>query len=432
MEICVIGCGYVGLVTGACLAETGNRVICLDVDEERISQLKAGKCPLMEPQLAGLIEKNLKAGRIAFSTSYAEGVPDREVVFICVQTPEDEDGSCDLKFVKSAVNLLIPYLSPETIVVTKSTVPVGTTEEVEEMIGRATSVPFYVANNPEFLREGSAVSDFTVPDRIVIGTDSNFASQKLSALFRSFVNDESKILVMRPRSSELVKYASNAMLAMRISFANEVANLSEKVGASYKEVKLGVGKDSRIGHKFLDAGVGFGGSCFPKDLRALIRLGEDFNEQMLLARATEQVNKRQVDKLLEKIEAHFNRRTDGKLIAVWGLSYKPNTDDMRRAPSIGIVRNLVKRGFQVNVFDPGGYEQARKVFDNTVSYFEDSYSAIASAHGLVLVTEWSEFSNPDFKRIADLLEERVIFDGRNLWERRIVESYGLKYYGVGT
>jgi len=432
MRICVIGCGYVGLVTGACFAEMGNDVICIEKVEEKVELLQKGECPLMEPSLSELLRKNQLKGRIKFTNSYAEAIPGSEVIFICVQTPENDETPCDLTFVREAVLEMAQFLRENAVVVFKSTVPVGTTDEMERLISKSARVAFHVANNPEFLREGSAVSDFLSPDRIVIGTRSQYAAEKLRALYSNIEKDSDKILIMDPPSSELVKYASNAMLAMRISFANEIANLCEKVGANYRHVRLGLGADTRIGSKFLHAGVGWGGSCFPKDLKTLIYLGEKVGVPMLLAKATREVNERQITRILEKFDEHFDYQTNGKTVAVWGLTYKPDTDDMRHAPSINIIKGLLARNCQVNVYDPSGYNNVRILFNDSIVYCDNCYSAIDNADALLLITEWSEFSSPDFGKISTLLRGKVIFDGRNLWQRKIVESYGLTYYGMGT
>ncbi len=432
MNICVIGCGYVGLVSGACFAEIGNQTIYLDIDEDKISKLKSGKCPLIEPFLPEIIEKNARAGRINFTTSYEEAIPQSELIFICVQTPENKDGSCNLTYVVESAERLSPYLSEDAVVIIKSTVPVGTTEQLENLIASKTSVRFHMANNPEFLREGSAVQDFFAPDRIVIGTKSDFAKEKLTTLYSALEMEKEKILVMDPRSSELVKYASNTMLAMRISFANEIANLCEKLNANYRQVRIGMGMDSRIGPRFLSAGVGFGGSCFPKDLNALIHIGEQVGEPMLLARATVEINNRQAKRLLEKFDLHFKELSRGKVVAIWGLAFKPNTNDMRYAPSLKVIEGLLERKCKINVFEPSGYEQAKKILNNSVTYAENSLKALDGADTLMLITEWPEFSSPDFAKIYSLLREKVVFDGRNIWQRSVVESYGLKYYGVGT
>jgi len=432
MRICVIGCGYVGLVTGVCFAEMGNQVICIDKIGEKIELLQRGECPLMEPSLSELLRKNQQKGRIHFTTSYQEGIPESEVIFICVQTPENDETPCDLRFVRESASEMAPLLMENAVVVLKSTVPVGTTDEIEKLIAKSSPATFHVANNPEFLREGSAVSDFLFPDRIVIGTRSDYAAQKLCALYSNIEKDNEKILIMDPPSSELVKYASNAMLAMRISFANEIANLCEKVGANYRHVRIGLGSDTRIGSKFLHAGVGWGGSCFPKDLKTLIHLGEKAGVPMLLAKATRDVNERQITRILEKFDAHFNSDTNRRIVGVWGLTYKPDTEDMRHAPSIQIVRGLLARKCIVKVYDPSGYRRARTIFEDSVIYSDNCYSAIDNADALLLITEWSEFSSPDFAKVSRLLRGKVIFDGRNLWQRKLVESYGLTYYGMGT
>lgn len=432
MNICILGCGYVGLVSGACFSDLGHHVTCVDVDEKKILSLKAGKCPLMEPSLSEIIARNQARATLQFTTSYEDAIPRAELVFICVQTPENEDGSCNLTYVREAVLRLAPLIAENALIITKSTVPVGTTDEMEELIRNKTMTRFHMANNPEFLREGSAVADFLQPDRVIIGTRSEFAANKLSLLYESIGIDKNKIIIMDTRSSELVKYASNAMLAMRISFANEIANLSDKVGANYKQVKIGIGTDSRIGPHFLNAGIGFGGSCFPKDLKALIHLGEKFGEPMLIARATAEVNSRQAKKILEKFDLHFKGATKNKVVAIWGLTYKPNTNDIRRAPSITLIEELLNRGCKLRVFEPSGYEKVKKILNDKATFAQSSYEALEGADALILVTEWAEFQNPDFANIRSLMRGKVVFDGRNIWERAVVESFGLTYYGVGT
>ena len=433
MNICVIGTGYVGLPQATLLAASGHQVVGLDIHAELVSRLNAGECTIYEAELPQMLRTALDGGQLRFTTDYGKAIAKAEIVFICVGTPEGDDGACDLSAVFAAARDLAPHLSPDTVVATRSTVPVGTTHKVEQTIAESTRVRFHIANNPEFLQEGTAVRNLRHPDRIVIGTASAFARDKLVQLYRGVVGDKVPILTMDIASSELVKYASNAMLAMRISFANEIANLCEKVGANYHDVERGVGADKRIGASFLRAGVGFGGSCFPKDVRALTELGREQELPLQLAEATLKVNELQPQRFLALVQAHLPDGISGKTIAVWGLTFKPDTDDMRNAPSIPIIRGLVRAGARVQAYDPQGMEEAKQALDDVeIAYVDDAYRALDGANALVLITEWGEFREPDFARIAAALADKVVFDGRNLWKRQDVEAAGLTYFGVGT
>ena len=433
MNICVIGTGYVGLPQAALLAAKGHQVVGLDIHPELVARLNAGECTIYELDLPELLQEAHDCGRLRFTTEYADAIPHAEAVFICVGTPEGDEGQCNVSAVFAAARELAAHLRPQAIVVTRSTVPVGTTLRVAEAIRERAQVPFHIANNPEFLREGSAVKDLREPDRIVIGSESEFAREKLQELYRSFVDEQVPIMTMDIASSELLKYAANVMLATRISFANEIANLCEAAGADYHDVRRGLGADPRIGGNFLQAGVGFGGSCFPKDVRALIELGRQLNTPLQVAEATMRVNDAQPERFLAALVAHFPGGVSGKTFAVWGLTFKPGTDDMRKAPSLTIIRRLVNAGARVRAYDPHGMEQARQALaDVEIAYADDAYGALEGANALVLITEWGEFREPDFARIAAALSDRLVFDGRNLWKRADAEAAGLTYFGVGT
>ena len=434
MKISVVGTGYVGLVVSACLAENGNDVIAVDIDEDKIDRLRRGELPIYEPGLAELVKRNVDEERLSFTTDFDDAVRQSKLLFIAVGTPADEDGSADMSHVLSVAEGIGRVMGEYKIVVLKSTVPVGTNRKVHETISALTSEPVSVVSNPEFLKEGAAIDDFLRPDRVVIGTDDPAVAEIMKELYRPFVRTQNPLLVMDPESAELTKYAANAMLASRISFMNEMARLCEKVGADVANLRLAIGADSRIGHPFLFPGVGYGGSCFPKDIRALLRTARDCGVTLELIEATERVNESQKLFLMSKIRAHFDKSLNGRTLALWGLSFKPRTDDMREAPSLLLIRALVDEGVRIRVYDPEAMDEAKKHLhdvDGELTYCRKSYEAVEDADGLVLVTEWNEFREPDFEKIHELLREPVIFDGRNIYNPDKLRKLGFTYFGVG-
>ncbi len=431
MKIAVVGTGYVGLVTGTCFAETGHTVVCLDVDERKIATLRAGGIPIYEPGLEELVRRNAKEGRLSFTTSYAEAIPGADLAFIAVGTPPGETGEADLSHVLSAAERIGRSLTGPCVVVNKSTVPVGSGEKVAEVLRKATSHPFDVVSNPEFLKEGAAIDDFMRPDRVVVGVSSERARAVMGELFAPFVRAEQPILFMDLRSAELTKYASNAMLAARISFMNEMAVLCERLGADVDQVRRGIGSDRRIGHPFLFPGVGFGGSCFPKDVRAVMSMARQIGLDFDLLRAVERVNERQKRWLVEKAAKHFGSLA-GKTFGVWGLAFKPKTDDMREAPAITVVEGLLAGGAKVKAHDPVAAEVAGKLFEGRgVEIVPEPYAAAEGADALLLVTEWNEFRQPDLARLARTMRQKVLLDGRNVWDPAKARAAGFVYYGVG-
>lgn len=436
MKITVIGTGYVGLVTGTCFAETGATVICVDKDVEKIRILKSGSTPIYEPGLQLMIDRNVEKGRLSFSMSIDDAVRQSEIVFIAVGTPPGEDGSADLSHVLDVAREIGRAIDRYTVVVNKSTVPVGTAEKVRQVINtelsaRGVNTPFDVASNPEFLKEGSAVQDFLRPDRVVIGVDSEKAGEMIRTLYKPFMLNHERILFMDIASAELTKYAANAMLASRISFMNEIANLCELLGADINQIRMGIGTDSRIGNKFLYAGAGYGGSCFPKDVKALIKTAGDVGYEPNIIRATEKTNNIQKHILAEKVRRHFNGKLKDKTVALWGLAFKPNTDDIREAPALVMVNDILPEGVKIQAYDPAAMEEARKQIGDSIVYAADPYEAVSGADILVLATEWPEFRLPDFDRIGKLMNERVIVDGRNIYEPENLAMFGFTYYGIG-
>jgi len=431
MKLCVIGTGYVGLVAGTCFAESGNDVMCVDIDQRKIAELRTGKIPIYEPGLEELIRRNSADGRLHFTTDLAAAIKDGMVCFIAVGTPSDSDGSADVRMVLQVATDVARALPGYRVVVLKSTVPVGTADQVRETMAAHTTHPFDVVSNPEFLKEGAAVEDFMKPDRVVIGGNSEHALSLLKELYAPFVRTENPILVMDNRSAEMTKYAANAFLATRISFINEIANLCEKAGADVAEVRRGIGFDRRIGHSFLFPGVGYGGSCFPKDVRAVIRTAEEGGVDFSLLKAVEAVNERQKHLLVEKVRARFGADLLGRKFAVWGLAFKPRTDDMREAPSLVIVEALLAAGAEVAVHDPEALSRARELFGERISYHRVNYDALAGADALLIVTEWNEFRRPDFSRMRALMKTPVIFDGRNLYEPTVMRQEEFSYYPIG-
>ena len=431
MKIAVVGTGYVGLVTGTCFAESGHFVSCLDVDARKIALLNGGGVPIYEPGLEELVRRNAKERRLSFTTSYAEAIAGADVVFIAVGTPPGETGEADLSYVLGAAQEIGRNLTGYAVVVNKSTVPVGSAEKVAEVLRGATSHPFDVVSNPEFLKEGAAIDDFMRPDRVVVGVSSERARAVMAELYSPFVRAEQPVLFMDLRSAELTKYAANAMLATRISFMNEMATLCERLGADVDQVRRGIGSDSRIGHPFLFPGVGFGGSCFPKDVRAVMSMARQIGLDFDLLRAVERVNERQKRWLVEKAIKHFGTLA-GKTIGVWGLAFKPKTDDMREAPAINVVEGLLGNGAKVRAHDPVAAEVASKIFDGRgVELTHEPYAAAEGADALLLVTEWNEFRNPDLARLRSTMRQPVLLDGRNVWDAAKARAAGFTYYGVG-
>jgi UDPglucose 6-dehydrogenase len=438
MRLTIFGSGYVGLVTGACLAEVGNNVLCVDVDERKVEMLKRGESPIYEPGLDELLRKNLEAGRLKFTTDAVEGVKHGLFQFIAVGTPPDEDGSADLKYVLAVAETIGKNIGEYRVVVTKSTVPVGTADKVKAKINatlqaRGAQAEFDVVSNPEFLKEGAAINDFMKPDRIVVGTDNPRTAELLKALYDPFTRNRERMIVMDVRSSELTKYAANAMLATKISFMNELANLAERMGADIEKVRQGIGSDPRIGYHFIYPGMGYGGSCFPKDVRALSRSAADHKFNAELLNAVEAVNKRQKVVLFDKMRAVFNDDLSGKTIALWGLSFKPNTDDMREAPSRTLLEALWAAGAKVRAYDPVAHDEVHRIYGERpdLALVKSATDALQGADALAIATEWQEFRSPDFDLIASQLTRKVIFDGRNLYDPAFVKRFGLKYYGIG-
>ena len=438
MKITIIGTGYVGLVTGACLADVGNDVLCLDVDAAKIQCLKEGGIPIHEPGLGDLVRKNVAAGRLVFTTDAKAAVDHGALQFIAVGTPPDEDGSADLRHVIAAASSIGRHMADYKVVINKSTVPVGTVDRVRETIdreiqSRGLALPFSVASNPEFLKEGAAVEDFMRPDRIIVGTEDLKVIEILQQLYAPFQRNHERLIVMDPRSAELTKYAANAMLATRISFMNELANLAGVLGADVEQVRKGIGSDPRIGYQFLYPGAGYGGSCFPKDVQALIRTASEFGQTLRVLRAVEEVNTAQKQILADKIINRLGEDLSGKTIALWGLAFKPGTDDMREAPSLTLIRQLLARGAKVKAYDPVAIGEAKRSLGDEpyITYAESPMAALEEADVLAIITEWKEFRSPDFSQIKAKLKVPAVFDGRNLYEPEVLRQAGLEYYAIG-
>jgi UDPglucose 6-dehydrogenase len=431
MRIAVIGTGYVGLVSGTCFADNGNEVWCVDIDAEKIAGLERGELPIYEPGLDQLVERNVKAGRLHFTTSLEEGIGNGRIVFICVGTPPAEDGGPDMKYVYKVAEDVGKTMTEHRIVVLKSTVPVGTAAKVREILAANTEHEFDVVSNPEFLKEGAAIDDFLKPDRVVIGTSDARVATLMKELYNPFVRTDNPILVMDNVSAELTKYGANALLATRISFMNELANLADLVGADINSVRKGMATDRRIGHSFLFPGVGFGGSCFPKDVDALGYTAKKQGLDLRLLEATNAVNRDQKKVLFEKIKARFKGDLAGKRIAVWGLAFKPRTDDMREAPSITIIKALLEAGASVAAYDPVAMDVAKGIFGDDVTYSARGGDALEGADALALVTEWNEFRHPPWDEVKAKLRQPVVFDGRNIWDPKTLEGQGIEYYGIG-
>lgn len=431
MKISVIGTGYVGLVTGTCLAETGNDVLCIDIDAKKVKQMMQGEVPIYEPHLDILFERNIKAGRLNFSTSLEEGLDHGEIIFLALPTPEDEDGSADLSYVLGVAKDIGEKLQSYKVIVDKSTVPVGTADKVAAVISKETNISFDVVSNPEFLREGFAVDDFLKPERIVIGSSSEKAIDLMKKLYKPFVRSGNPIIIMDERSAELTKYAANSFLATKITFMNEIANFCEKVGANVDKVRAGMGTDSRIGKRFLFPGIGYGGSCFPKDVKALYKSGKDEGYQFDILNAVIKVNDVQKKILIPRIESYFNNDIKDKIFAIWGLAFKPETDDIREAPALYIIEELLQKGASVQVFDPEAMPNVKRKFGDRLTYKLNKYEAATGADALIICTEWSIFRTPDFNRLKNLLNSSVIFDGRNLFEVEDMQNEGFYYSSIG-
>lgn len=438
MNITIIGTGYVGLVTGTCFSDMGNEVYCVDVLEEKIQSLKKGIVPIYEPGLEELIKRNYERGNLHFTTNLKEGLDNSELCFIAVGTPMGEDGSADLQYVRQVAKQIGQTIIHDIIVVDKSTVPVGTADEVkaiiqEELDNRGKDYKVCVVSNPEFLKEGNAVNDFMHPDRIIVGTDSDYASDIMAMLYEPFTKNHERMIIMDIKSAEMTKYASNCMLANRISFMNEMANICDKLGANIDNVRKGMGSDSRIGSSFLYAGCGYGGSCFPKDVIAMIKTATDAGYDPVLLKSVEEVNHNQKQYLSNKIKSVLGNDLTGVTFAIWGLSFKPETDDMREAPSITIIKELLDAGAKINAYDPKSMDIAKEFYfkDLDINYCNNKYDAIEGADVLVIVTEWKEFRSPDFKKIKSNLSKNIIFDGRNQFKNSLMEKMGIKYYAVG-
>lgn len=431
MKISIIGTGYVGLVQGACFADSGNNVLCMDVDEKKINNLKKGNIPIYEPGLKELVKKNIQEGRLEFTLSLKTAVEQSDVIFLCLPTPQSENGAADLSHVLEVAERIAELLNGRKIIVSKSTVPVGTADTLKQVFRAKKKYTVDVVSNPEFLKEGTAIQDSLKPDRIIIGSHSKRAIEVLKELYEPFVRTGNPVLVMDERSAEMTKYAANAFLATRISFMNELANLCEDVQADIDWVRKGIGSDPRIGRQFLFPGVGYGGSCFPKDVKALIQTAKERNREFKILRAVDAVNEQQKQILVKKLNKHFKNRIKGKTVALWGLSFKPQTDDIREAPSLVMIRTLLEAGVKVRVHDPIANAAVKKVFDGKIAFFENSYDAVKGADALCVITEWNEFRTPDFAKMKNLMKQAVVFDGRNIYDPKEMKEMGFVYYGIG-
>ncbi len=431
MQLAILGTGYVGLVAGAGFAETGNDVTCVDVDPEKIARLNRGEVPIYEPGLDALVERNAKAGRLLFSTDVAKAITGAEVIFLAVGTPSAHDGSADLSQVLEAAATIAKRITSFTVIVTKSTVPVGTADKLVAHMKSLTDVPFAVVSNPEFLKEGDAINDFMKPDRVIIGTTDARAESLLRHLYEPFVRTNDRILIMDPRSAELAKYASNAMLATRISFMNEIANLCDRVGADVELVRRGIGMDQRIGAKFLFPGVGYGGSCFPKDVKAAMSTAREAGMTLEVLEAVHRVNEAQKQLLFDKLHKHFDGAIAGKTFALWGLSFKPGTDDTREAPALVMIDKLLGAGATVHAHDPEGMAPIRALYGDRIKLFDNAYDAATGASALILLTEWNQYRRPNWKTLKERLVHPLLFDGRNIWDPRFVRERDFTYYGIG-
>ncbi len=438
MNVGIIGSGYVGLVAAACFAEMGNQVICVDIDKDKITKLNKGIIPIYEPGLSTLVNENIKKATLVFTTDIKELLNVSDVVFIAVGTPMGEDGSADLRYVLEVAKSIASYMNHDLIIVNKSTVPVGTADKVsviiqEELKRRNVDYKFYVVSNPEFLKEGVAIKDFMHPDRVVVGADNVHAMQIMRNLYSPFIVSRDRFIGMDIRSAEMTKYAANTMLATKISFINEMANICEKVGADVNQVRIGIGSDNRIGYKFIYPGCGYGGSCFPKDVKALISIARDHNYTPNLIKSVQEVNNKQKEVLFKKLVSEFGNELEGKIIAIWGLSFKPETDDMREAPSIILIKSILSAGGVVQAYDPKAIEEAKYYLEGLeIKYFNDKYSVLKNADAVVLVTEWKEFRSPDFNKIINLMRGNLFVDGRNQFDYNMMNNYGFKYLEIGV
>jgi len=430
-KIAVVGTGYVGLVTGTCFAETGNQVICVDIDANKVERMRNGEIPIYEPHLDVLFERNIKANRLSFTTNLAEGIQDAEIIFLALPTPPGEDGSADLRYILGVAEELGKLLTDYKVIVDKSTVPVGTADKVRAMIAKNATVDFDVVSNPEFLREGFAVDDFMKPDRVVIGTSSVRAEKEMEQLYKPFVRQGNPIIFMDEKSAELTKYAANSFLATKITFMNEIANFCEIVGADVDKVRIGIGSDDRIGKRFLFPGIGYGGSCFPKDVQALVNSGNENGFSFEILKAVMTINEDQKTVLFPKMKNYFKGDLKGKKIALWGLAFKPDTDDIREAPALYMIDALLNEGAQVVAFDPEAMNNVKGLLGDKISYANDEYHALEGADALLICTEWGIFRNPDFAKIGTLLNDKVIFDGRNLFETAEMNDKGFYYTSIG-
>ena len=430
-KIAVVGTGYVGLVTGTCFAETGNQVTCIDIDEAKVNQMKNGKVPIYEPNLETYFERNIAAGRLKFTTSLEEGIRDAEIIFLALPTPPGEDGSADLSYILGVAEELGKIITEFKVIVDKSTVPVGTAEKVEAAIASNTNIEFAVVSNPEFLREGFAVSDFMKPDRVVLGTSNDKAKKIMEKLYKPFVRQGNPIYFMDEKSAELTKYAANSFLATKITFMNEVANFCELVGADIDMVRAGIGSDTRIGKRFLFPGIGYGGSCFPKDVQALVKSGNDAGYTFEILNSVIQINQKQKTIMFPKIKNYFKGDLKGKRIAVWGLAFKPDTDDIREAPALYLIEELLKSGAKVCAYDPEAMENVKSTIGDKIEYAANEYEVLDNCDALLICTEWGIFRNPNFEKIKESLKELVIFDGRNLFEIDEMNNKGFYYSSIG-
>ena len=436
MKVSVFGSGYVGLVAGACFAESGNEVICVDIDQQKIERLKQGIIPIYEPGLEEMIKRNVRQQRLVFTTDAEAAVKESLFQFIAVGTPSGEDGSADLQYVLAVAETIGKYMTDSKVIVDKSTVPVGTADLVRDKIKsvlekRGIDVEFDVVSNPEFLKEGAAIQDFMVPDRVVIGVDSPRGGTLMKELYSPFMKSEDRLLLMDVRSAEMTKYAANSMLATKISFMNEMANLCEKVGANIDQVRLGIGSDARIGHSFLFPGVGYGGSCFPKDVQALIRTGNSYDSTMDILQAVERVNQVQKSKMLDMLSKVYGEDLSGLTLGIWGLAFKPQTDDMREAPSRVIIDGLLQRGAKVVANDPEAIGEAQKIWKDQIEFRDNYYDVLTEIDGLLILTEWNDYRRPDFERIKNLMKKPIVFDGRNIFVPEKMRQRGFEYYSIG-
>ena len=430
MKIAVVGTGYVGLVTGTCFAETGNQVTCVDIDINKVARMKNGEIPIYEPGLDVLFDRNIAEGRLSFTTDLVEGIKDAEVIFLALPTPPGEDGSADLKYILGVANDLGPILKNYAVIIDKSTVPVGTAEKVREAIAKNANVDFDVVSNPEFLREGVAVEDFMKPDRVVVGTTSDKAKKVMEKLYAPLVRQGNPVIFMDERSAEMTKYAANSFLALKITFMNEIANLCEKVGANVDDIRRGIGTDSRIGKRFLFAGIGYGGSCFPKDVQALAKTSEDYGYDFRTLKSVMSVNDDQKKRLLPVIKEYFGGSLAGKTIAIWGLAFKPYTDDIREAPALENIKALLAEGASVTVYDPEAMDNVKRLLPD-LTYCHTAYAALDDADALMIFTEWPQFRTPDFDKMGKLMKDKVIFDGRNLYELEVMRENKFTYFSIG-